>query len=215
MRSAWSDIKDLTFTWKNKQEQTEKWWERKTLRGCVCMYVCMHMCVFLWVCARACVLSPTRRWNIFSRSMRYLWVFHTHWVVAWNLSLHKIFKSQPLVSVESCFPLKYPWLSFHSTMGFPGSASGEEPACNAGDARDLALIPGLGGSPGGEHGNPLQYSGLENPMDRWAWWVTVHGFAKSQTRLSDTCNDHEFSTWLLGPGNEWASLVSTYIYELY
>ena len=51
-------------------------------------------------------------------------------------------------------------------------------ACNA---RDLDLIPGLGRSPGGEHGNPLQYSCLENPMDRGAWWATVHGVAKSQT----------------------------------
>ena len=60
-----------------------------------------------------------------------------------------------------------------------------------------------------EDDNPLQYSCMENPMDRGAWWATVHGFAKSQTRLSDTCTDHEFSTWFLGPGNEWASLVST------
>ena len=48
-------------------------------------------------------------------------------------------------------------------------------------ARDLGLIPGLGRSPGGEHGNPLQYSCLENPMDRGAWLATVHGVAKSQT----------------------------------
>ena len=48
-------------------------------------------------------------------------------------------------------------------------------------ARDLGLIPGLGRSPGGEHGNLLQYSCLENPMDRGAWLATVHGVAKSQT----------------------------------
>ena len=47
-------------------------------------------------------------------------------------------------------------------------------------ARDLGLIPGLGRSPGGEHGNLLQYSCLENPMDRGAWLVTVHGVAKSR-----------------------------------
>ena len=50
--------------------------------------------------------------------------------------------------------------------------------CNA---RGLGLIPGLGRSPGGEHGNPLQYSCLENPLDRGAWWATVHGVAKSRT----------------------------------
>ena len=54
---------------------------------------------------------------------------------------------------------------------------------NAGDIRDASLIPGSGRSPGGGHGNPLQYSCLENPMDRGAWWATVHGVAKTQTRL--------------------------------
>ena len=52
---------------------------------------------------------------------------------------------------------------------------------NAGDARDVGSIPGLGRSPGGRHGNPLHYSCLENPMDRGAWWATVHSVAKSQT----------------------------------
>jgi len=51
---------------------------------------------------------------------------------------------------------------------------------NAGDARDTGSIPGLGRSPGEENGNPLQYSCLENLMDREAWWATVHGAAKSQ-----------------------------------
>ena len=52
---------------------------------------------------------------------------------------------------------------------------------NAGDARDVGSIPGLGRSPGGRPGNPLHYSCLENPMDRGAWWATVHSVAKSQT----------------------------------
>ena len=54
---------------------------------------------------------------------------------------------------------------------------------NTGDIRDMGLIPGLERFPGGGHGNPLQYSCLENPMDRGAWWATVHGVAKSKTRL--------------------------------
>ena len=54
---------------------------------------------------------------------------------------------------------------------------------NAGDARDAGMIPGLGRSPGGGHGNPLQHACLENPMDRGAWWATAHGVAKIQTRL--------------------------------
>ena len=50
----------------------------------------------------------------------------------------------------------------------------KNPPANVGDERDAGLIPGLGRSPRGGHGNPLQYSCLENPMDRGAWWATVH-----------------------------------------
>ena len=58
----------------------------------------------------------------------------------------------------------------------------KNPLANAGGG-DAGLIPGSGSSPGGGHGNPLQYSCLENPMDRGALWATVHGVAKSQTGL--------------------------------
>ena len=58
----------------------------------------------------------------------------------------------------------------------------KNPPANAGDARDKGSISGLGRSPGGGNGNPLQYSSLENPMDRGAWWATVHGV----TKKSDT-----------------------------
>ena len=54
---------------------------------------------------------------------------------------------------------------------------------NAGDAGNKGLIPGAGKSPGGGHGSPLQYSCLENPIDRGAWQDIVHGVAKSQTQL--------------------------------
>ena len=66
--------------------------------------------------------------------------------------------------------------------GFCGGSDSRESACNAGDS---GLIPGSGISPGGGHGNPLQYSGWENSMDRGTWEATVHGVTKSQTRLSD------------------------------
>ena len=59
--------------------------------------------------------------------------------------------------------------------------SGKENACNAGE---VSSIPGSGRSPEEGHGNPLQYSCLENPMDRGAWWATVQGAAKSRTQLS-------------------------------
>ena len=63
-------------------------------------------------------------------------------------------------------------------MGFPGGSKVKASACNAGD---LCSIPGLGRSPGGGNGNPLQYSCLENPMDRGALQATVRGVSKSQT----------------------------------
>ena len=56
----------------------------------------------------------------------------------------------------------------------------KNPSANAGVIRDAGSIPGLGRSPGGGHGNPLQYSCLENLMDKGAWWVAVHRVAKSQ-----------------------------------
>ena len=61
----------------------------------------------------------------------------------------------------------------------------KNPPDNAGAAGDVSLIPGLGRSPGGGNGNPLQYSCLQNPMDREAWQAIDHGVAKSQTRLND------------------------------
>ena len=65
-------------------------------------------------------------------------------------------------------------------MGFPRSSVGKESACNVGDP---GSIPGLGRSPGEGNGKPLQYSCLENSMDREAWWATVHRVTKSQTQL--------------------------------
>ena len=67
-------------------------------------------------------------------------------------------------------------------VGFPGSSLVKTPPANAGDA---GSIPGLGRSPGGGNGNPLQYSCLENPMDIGAWRATVHGVTKSQRQLSN------------------------------
>ena len=69
-----------------------------------------------------------------------------------------------------------------ATEGFPCSSVGKGSACSAGDP---GSIPGLGRSPGGGNGNPLQYPCLENLMDREAWWAAVHRVAKSWTRLSD------------------------------
>ena len=73
-------------------------------------------------------------------------------------------------------------------MGFPGGSDGKESSCNVGD---LGSIPGSGRSVGEGNGNSLQYSCLENPMDRGAWWATVHGVAKS-------LNDNTFTFPLPG-----------------
>ena len=59
----------------------------------------------------------------------------------------------------------------------------KNPSANEGDIRDTGLIPGLGRSPGGGQDNPLQYSCLENPMDRGAWLARVHRVAKNETQL--------------------------------
>ena len=66
--------------------------------------------------------------------------------------------------------------------GFPGGSDGKESACNAGD---LTSIPGSGRSLGEGNGYPLQYSCLENSVDRGAWWATVLGVTESRTQLSD------------------------------
>ena len=70
-------------------------------------------------------------------------------------------------------------------VGFPGGCVVKNLPANAGDARGSSSILGLGRSPGGENGNPLQYSCLENPMNRGARRATAHGVAKEWTRLSD------------------------------
>ena len=89
-----------------------------------------------------------------------------------------------------------------NSYGFPGGSEDKASACKAGDP---GSIPGLGRSPGEGNGNPLQYSSLENPMDRGAWRATVHRVSKSRTRLSYfthmnsyICQDKE--TWEMGVG---------------
>ena len=81
--------------------------------------------------------------------------------------------------------LLYGGLIFTVALGFldfPGGSDGKVSVYNAGD---LGSIPGSGRTPGEGNGNPLQYYCLENPLDRGAWEATVHGVAKSWTRLSD------------------------------
>ena len=74
------------------------------------------------------------------------------------------------------------WLNSH--LGFPGDTVIKDPPANAGEAGDEGLIPGSGRSPGGGNDNPLQYSYLENSMERGAWQAKIQGVAKSQIQLS-------------------------------
>ena len=68
---------------------------------------------------------------------------------------------------------------YYIIQGFPGGTAVKNLPANGGDARNAGLILVLGRSPGEANGNPLQYSYLGNPMDRGAWWATVHGSQKS------------------------------------
>ena len=82
------------------------------------------------------------------------------------------------VTSQNCWDSQMGWCP----VGFPRGSDGKESACNAGDP---CLIPGSGRFPGEENGNSLQYSCLENSINRGAWQLTVHGVIKSWTWLSD------------------------------
>ena len=109
-------------------------------------------------------------------SMEYIWI-------GWHSNPNR------RIFLLKCFvflfgdPLQSLHFSQHHILHrLPCSSNGKESACHAGDQ---GSIPGLGSSSGEGNGNPLQYSSLENSMDREAWWATVRGVTKSQTRLSD------------------------------
>ena len=104
---------------------------------------------------------------------------------AWHAAVHGGHDWATELNWTELVTLFYPHLLFH--MSFSGGSDSKESACNVGD---LGSIPGLGSFPGGRHGNPFQYSCLENPMDRGAWQATVHGVAKSRTWLSDWAHTH-------------------------
>ena len=84
------------------------------------------------------------------------------------------------------YTVKHETAALHTLhpLGFPGGTVVKNPPASAENARDMCLTPGSGGSSGGGHHNPLQYSCLRNPMDRGTWQATDHGVAKSRIRLS-------------------------------
>ena len=89
-------------------------------------------------------------------------------------------------------------------MGPPQWLNGKESACNAGDTGDTSLIPGLEGSPGGGHGNPLRYSRLKNLMDRGALRATVHRLAKlDSTEMTEHSVCIKQNTGAVSGKNKW------------
>ena len=102
--------------------------------------------------------------------------------------MHFTWLGLPRRPASQAGPRKSPWLlwSWNISLtvdnwggrGVPRWLSGKESACQAGD---VGSAPGLGGSPGGGNDNPFQYSCLEDPMDRGAWWATIHGVTKRRT----------------------------------
>ena len=126
------------------------------------------------------LIRLSRQWNSTCYCPRVplvIWIYlisSMHWGSNW-LILHYLNLTDSWVWTVSN-------KNFNSEWSFPGGSEVKTSACSAGD---LGSIPGSGRSPGEGNGNPLQYSCLENPMDRGAWWATVHGVAKSRTQLSD------------------------------
>ena len=78
---------------------------------------------------------------------------------------------------------KYIKMFYRKNWAYQVAPVAKNPHASAGDVRDSGSVPGFRRSPGGGHGNPLQFSWLENPMDGGAWWATVYKAARSQTRL--------------------------------
>ena len=84
------------------------------------------------------------------------------------------------MTIDSFLSQRYPIL-YIQIRTFQVALVVKNPPANAGDRREAGSVPGSGRSPGGGHDNPLQYSCLENPMDRGAWWAIVHSITKSRT----------------------------------
>ena len=110
-------------------------------------------------------------------------------------------------SAQRNFPLSQTRLSTAVVLGVQNMRA------SAQEERDTGLTPGLGRSPGEGHGNPLQYSCLENPLDRGAWWVTVHGVTKSWTRLSNLAQ-HRLKKKAAIWSNKWMNLEDNMLSEI-
>ena len=95
--------------------------------------------------------------------------------------VHVVGKEGGLLQIDCIDDPNYFSPCTYVLWGLPQWLSNKESTCNAGSKSDVGSIPGSERPPGGGHDNPLQYSCLENPMDRGAWWATVHEVANSRT----------------------------------
>ena len=138
-------------------------------------------------------------WNVASSSVTFYPYINGYFCV--YIAFSCSFLGCNLPSVISCF----------LDQGFPSGPAVKNAPANAGDARDVASVPGSGRCPGGGHGNPLQYSCLENPMGRGALWAPAHREAKSWTRLKwPSTHMHEYTTFCLSIHSSSVWVVSTY-----
>ena len=94
--------------------------------------------------------------------------------------------------------MKYYLAINRNELGFPSGSDSKESTYSTGNTGDMGSIPGLGRSPGGANGNPLQYSCQENPVDRGAWWATVHGITESDMTEQLSTAQHTRSTGFPG-----------------
>ena len=126
-----------------------------------------------------------------SQLFNYTWSLFNHHLSSYTVRVNELLcawymEEIPLQSPEEkqkgSLPNLNSWTLF-SFMGFPDGPSAKELTCQCTRLRDTGLLPVTGRSPGGGHGNPLQNSCLENPMDTGAWRATVHRVTESQTQL--------------------------------
>ena len=123
------------------------------------------------------------KWEGNPREGRHVYVWLIHFAVQWKLMQHckATLLQQKLLEIQAWYLRHWPFREHSRKRQLPWLPSDEESAWNAGTKGDKGSVPGLGRSTGAGHGNPLQYSCLENPMDRRAWRATAHGVAKIQT----------------------------------
>ena len=157
------------------------------------LYACVYKRVCVWfsyVCVYMCVCVSDWKWKSLScvwlcdpKDYRVRGILQAR-ILGWVAVPSSRGSSQPRdwTQVSHIVADSLPSAGVHLHLCFPGSSDNKESACNAGDP---GWIPGLGRSPGGGNGNPLQYSSLENPISRGAWQPIVHGVTKSQMLLSN------------------------------